>query len=183
MRDRGAFWSPAPDWQSAAIIGREWRAETVADARPLHLVSGNLRAFVLSHGDGAVLGPCQVCALSRYRLRLGPDRLLQIGDGEPRLAEGWFAEGFAVTDMSDGLIVVDVVGDSAPSIMAQGASFDFMSSPGRQQESANMVFAGIRLAVSRRTNGWRLHVERPMASALWRWLNVAHEHFGERAST
>jgi hypothetical protein len=35
-----------------------------------------------------------------------------------------------------------------------------------------MQFAGFRLVVSRRAQGWRLHIERPWAAALWRWLQA-----------
>jgi len=35
------------------------------------------------------------------------------------------------------------------------------------------LIAGQRVIVSRREAGWRLHVERPMAAMLWRWLTLS----------
>jgi hypothetical protein len=54
--------------------------------------------------------------------------------------------------------------------MQQGTSYDLTATDGRPGESANIVFAGLRLAVVRRPDGWRLHVERPYATALWSWF-------------
>jgi hypothetical protein len=43
----------------------------------------------------------------------------------------------------------------------------------RPSESANIVFGGLSLAVVCRPDGWRLHVERLHATALWTWFRAA----------
>jgi hypothetical protein len=36
-----------------------------------------------------------------------------------------------------------------------------------------MLFAGQRVILARLPQGWRLHVERPHAAAIWQWLQRA----------
>ena len=63
--------------------------------------------------------------------------------------------------------------------MQQGTSYDLTAGDVRPGESANLVFAGLRVAVVRRGDGYRLHVERPYATALWTWLADASCRTGE----
>ena len=88
-------------------------------------------------------------------------------DGGPRL--GW-SDGFGVTEVSAGFVLLDVTGAGANAVMEHGASYDWKSTDTRPEESAAMVFAQMKVAISRLESGWRLHVERPLAPALWRWL-------------
>jgi hypothetical protein len=56
--------------------------------------------------------------------------------------------------------------------MAQGNEYPLSHNTILPHESAVMQFAGFRLALARRPDGWRLHIERPWAPALWRWLQA-----------
>jgi hypothetical protein len=56
--------------------------------------------------------------------------------------------------------------------MAQGSEYPFDDTTIYPHESASMQFAGLRVIVSHRERGWRLHAERPWAPALWRWLQA-----------
>lgn len=159
MPDRGKFWSPPPDWSQVAVA-----------APTLWLVSGDLDAFRRRHDVADPLGPRDPCASGRYALRLAPDRLLIVSDVSEQTTFGWSSDGYAVSDLTDGLILLDVSGPYSDAIMAQGSGYDFQTRDLRPAESTMMLFANLRLAVGRRPDGWRLHIERPLAPTLWRWL-------------
>lgn len=186
MPDRGKFWSPVPDW-SAVAIRRPDLAIAVAPADAIWLVSGDLPKFLAHHLDGVdCAGPKDVCDGDRYALRLGPDRLLYVRrvapQGQPDLP-GWSTDHVAVTDVSDGFLLFDVTGPSALDVMAMGAEYDFAAGPALPTESAAMVFAGFRVSVARIAAGWRLHVERSSAPALWHWLEQATHIQAQAAGT
>jgi len=67
-------------------------------------------------------------------------------------------------------VIIDVLGAGAEAVMQAGAAYDFAAPAGAAVESAFILFAGMKVAAIRRAGGWRLHVERPMATALWHWL-------------
>jgi len=164
MLDRGLFWSPVPDWPQAGI---RHEGLIVAALAPLAawLVSGNLAAFLERHGVRFS------DASDRYALRLAPDRLLFVSmNGADVTAFGW-SDGCAVTDVSDSYVLLDVTGPVALDLMRMGALHDFEAVS--DTASAATLFAGQRVIVARIPQGWRLHVERPNAAAIWQWLQRA----------
>lgn len=170
MRDRGLFWSPVPDWSRASIRHEELSIAALAP-QAAWLVSGNLAAFLeqrsVRFGDAG----------DRYALRLAPDRLLFVSlDGADNVAFGW-SDGCAVTDVSDGYVLLDVTGLVAPELMRLGALHDFETRS--ETASAAMLFAGQRVVLARVPQGWRLHVERPNAAAIWQWLQRAASEWGK----
>lgn len=169
MHDRGQFWSPVPDWLQVALHAAaiDVRPVTVAS---VCLVSGDVQQFLAQHGSGEVFGPRQPCGSDAYALRLAPDRVMFIGDASTSADGTGFTNGCAVTDVSDGMLIFDVHGERAAELLAQGSEYPFEDTTIFPHESASMQFAGLRLIVSRRERGWRLHVDRPWAPALWRWL-------------
>ena len=173
MPDRGKFWSPVPDWSNAGIRvpGLE---VSVAQAETMWMVSGDLPGFLAKHHQGAAaIGPRDVCGEDRYALRLAPDRLLFVSRKAVRsesMETGWSGDGIALTDVSDGFVLLDVAGPAASDLMALGAAYDFATEAARPQEAAAMMFAGLKVYICRRADGWRLHVERPHAAPLWHWL-------------
>ncbi|HVJ34644.1 MAG TPA: sarcosine oxidase subunit gamma family protein [Terriglobia bacterium] len=176
MFDRGRFWSPVPEWQQSRIERPDLWISAVRSAGPICLVSGNLGAFLTAQGLERCLGPRDICGAQRYALRLAPDRLLYVGDGasagEAQPSFGW-SDGIAVTDVSDGYLLFDILGRSAANIMRLGSAYDYDSLEKPAEESAMTLFAGIKVALKRLETGWRLHVERPAATALWHWLEKA----------
>ena len=110
------------------------------------------------------------------RCGLAPDRLLFVRrkavQAHPE-ALGWSTDNVAVTDVSDGFLLFDVSGPSALDVMALGADYDFASTAARPNESAAMLFAGLKVSIARIAGGWRLHIERSYAAALWQWLEQA----------
>jgi heterotetrameric sarcosine oxidase gamma subunit len=164
MPDRGLFWSPVPDW-SRATIRHEALSVVALAPQAAWLVSGDLAAFL--HQRGVRIGD----AGDRYALRLAPDRLLFVSmDRTDDVTFGW-SGGCAVTDVGDGYVLFDITGPAAPELMRLGALHDFEAKS--DTGSAAMLFAGQRVILGRTQLGWRLHVERPNAAAIWQWLQRA----------
>ena len=164
MLDRGLFWSPVPDW-SLASIPHEGLSIAALAPQAVWLVSGNLAAFL--ERRGVRFGD----AGDRYALRLAPDRLLFVSmAGADDTTFGW-SDGCAVTDVSDGYVLLDITGPAALELMWMGALHDFEAVS--DTASAAMLFAGQRVIVARIPQGWRLHVERPNVAAIWQWLQRA----------
>jgi heterotetrameric sarcosine oxidase gamma subunit len=167
MRDRGLFWSPVPDWSRASIQHEGLNIAAVVP-QAAWLVSGNLLAFL--ERRGVRFGD----AGGRYALRLAPDRLLFVavdGAATDGVAFGWSEDGCAITDVSDGHVLLDITGPAAPELMRLGALHDFEATS--DTASAATLFAGQRVILARIQQGWRLHVERPNAAAIWQWLQRA----------
>ena len=167
MRDRGLFWSPVPDWSRASIRHDGLNIATVAP-QVAWLVSGNLAAFLEQRG--VRFGD----AGERYAVRLAPDRLLFVsvdGDAADGVTFGWSEDGCVITDVSDGYVLLDITGSAAPELMRLGALHDFEARS--DTASAAMLFAGQWVILARIQQGWRLHVERPHAAAIWQWLQRA----------
>jgi heterotetrameric sarcosine oxidase gamma subunit len=174
MHDRGLFWSSVPDWSRADIIHRDLNV-TTRSAALVWLVSGNLAKFLEGCGRLSCRGPREACDPESYALRLAPDRMLcvSLGASESLPVFGWSENGVAVTDVSDGFVLFDVTGRAALDLMKLGANYEFEAEPAGAAESTLMIFAGLKVAVARLEQGWRLHVERPYATALWQWLQHA----------
>ena len=171
MHDRGQFWSPIPDWSSVALSTPTVSVRPVAMGAAWQL-SGAWGGVLTRLGVGAVRGPRDRCAEVLYALRLSPDSVLLVGAESVDLSPGWHEAGYAATDLGDALVVVDIEGPGAGELMAAGSEYPYADGTVRPHESARMQFAGHTIVVSRRPAGWRLHVPRPWAAALWRWLEV-----------
>jgi sarcosine oxidase gamma subunit len=174
MFDRGSFWSPMPHWPQVSIDSAGHSIRSPQSAALMCLVSGNLDSFLKRQALDRCLGPRDVCDGRRYALRLAPDRMLFVVDAplpEAAAAEfGWSSDGIAVTNVTDGFLCFDLTGPRAGDIMRLAAPYDFGALSSTAAESTLMQFAGAKAAMVRLETGWRLHVERPMATAVWRWL-------------
>jgi sarcosine oxidase gamma subunit len=174
MHNRAQFWSPVPDWLQVSLVGSSIRVAPVESAS-VWLVSGTPPALPAGYGIEAITSPRQCGDASRYALRLAPDRLLFVSGTAAETSFGWSSEGGAITDVSDGIVIFDILGEAAGELMARGSEYPFLATAGPAEESASIRFAGFKLAVAKRTQGWRIHIERPWAPALWRWLQVQVE--------
>jgi heterotetrameric sarcosine oxidase gamma subunit len=173
MFDRGRFWSPVPHWQTAVINRTDLAVRPVQPDGQIFMVSGNFGAFLARQGLARCLGPKDSCGEAPYALRLAPDRMLLVGGAAAiDIVPGW-QDGIAVSEVTDGYLIIDVTGANAETLMRAGAAYDFDAPAGAAVESAVILFAGMKVAVMRRAGGWRLHVERPIAPALWHWLEKA----------
>jgi sarcosine oxidase gamma subunit len=102
---------------------------------------------------------------------LAPGRRLVVAEAQAAAPEGDF-----VSDVSDGLVVIDLVGPQAWDILAMASSLDPVAvAPGRV---AQVLFAGIKAIVYQRDTALRLHVERPLAPWLLDWLRQAATALG-----
>jgi len=171
MHDRAQFWSPVPDWSRVSLHAAGIEIAPVNAAGVL-LVSGDARQLLARCAAGEALGPRQICGDESYALRVAPDRVLFVAETQAIDASAVAAPGCASTDISDGILILEVRGEAAAELMAQGSEYPFDETTVLPRESAMMQFAGFRLAVSHRVDGWRLHIERPWAAALWRWLQA-----------
>ncbi|MEZ5923239.1 MAG: hypothetical protein R3D57_02530 [Hyphomicrobiaceae bacterium] len=176
MRDRGLFWTPVPDWAEAELDRSGLRVSVTRELRQLLLVSGEVGAFISRRGVSGVLGPRDLALGPAYALRLAPDRVLCAFPSEHPVDLGWSEKGFAVADVTEGIIAFDVEGRDALALLQQGMSYDLTALDSRPAESCNIVLAGLRVAIVRRPEGWRLHVERPFATAVWTWLKSSIAH-------
>lgn len=171
MHNRAEFWTPVPDWQSARCDREDVRVTAVPDLKQILIISGDAGAFLSRRGLTGGLGPRDVATGASYVLTLAPDRLLSASETSAPADLGWTDAGYAATDMSDGIVAIDISGPRALDLVQQGTSYDFTPRERRVGESVNIVFAGLRVAiVGRAEGGYRLHVERPYATALWTWL-------------
>jgi heterotetrameric sarcosine oxidase gamma subunit len=173
MRNRGEFWTPVPDWQTSMLDGPDVGIASVRGIVGIHLVSGEIGCALERLGGLSPAGPREVVRGERYALRLAPDRVLIVSSRVEALTPGWSHEGCAVSDVTEGMVAVDVTGDGAAEVIAEGTGYDFGATDVRAQESATLLFAGLRVAISRRSDGFRLHIERSLAAALWSWLEAA----------
>ena len=63
----------------------------------------------------------------------------------------------------------------------EAAEVDLVIWCGAQHKDYPCWLAGLRVAVARHSTGWRLHIERPWAPALWRWLEAGVNTIGAGA--
>ena len=172
MFDRGLFWSPVPHWPQARIVADDVDIRLAPAPGWICLVSGDLDSFLVRQALRRCLGPRDLCDAPRYALRLAPDRLLFVSDtpAPAAVSPGWSPDGIAVTEVTDGVVCLDLTGRGAGDVMRLAGPYDHDATARYDAESCQMIFAGLKVAVVRLENGWRLHVERPLATALWHWL-------------
>lgn len=164
MADRSAFWPEMPDWDNAAIHHPGVAVVPATPSPTQWLVSGVLP---MACGGVPVLGPRDVIATASYALRLAPDRaLVVLVDGD---APGG-PTGTVASEVTDGFLAFDVTGDGATALLAKGTGYDLGATERYPDESACLALGGLRVALARLETGWRLHVERAWAPALWHWL-------------
>lgn len=172
MFDRSAFWSPPPDWRRARI-GSD-RLQLAAIGLPaVWRISGVGRQSLLAElAVHDVVGPRDSCDAENYALRIAPDSVLLVCEGPIAavLKRHGDHEAVVTSDMSGGYLGIDLTGVAALSLLQLASEYPFTDALDRPDESARMNFAGLPVIMMRRTDGWRLHVERPWAAALWRWL-------------
>lgn len=167
MRDRGKFWTPAPDWRTARIERDGLSARRIAGLGQT-LISGNLRAGVAALAPGAPeAGLWSLLETDRYLVRIARDRGLLVTSESLHVAPGW-REGYVATPCDDAYAVIELAGDRLANVMAEATSADLEAG----SRSAAVLFAGVTVFLYRAgASTARLHVESPLASYLWKWLD------------
>jgi sarcosine oxidase gamma subunit len=136
-----------------------------------YLVSGDLGNWSRLAGmSGDRVGAFGLVTGSIYAVRIARDRMLAINPPADAAVAGWHANGFAVTDMSAALCVIEMQGENLAQIIRRATPVD----PRENSPSANCQFARVSAAIYHHgdRNKVRLHVDRSLASHVWTWLEL-----------
>jgi sarcosine oxidase, subunit gamma len=122
---------------------------------------------------GPELAPNTCAGTDPCSLWLAPDRTLVVSEtqrGTP--------DGALVSDVTDGLLLVEIVGPRAGDIIAASTTLDPTGpvlAPGR---CAQTLFGGVKVVLYRCGDGFRLHAERQFSAFLLEWLLQAVSALG-----
>lgn len=144
-------WGPMPE--VGAMLQGAGVTAIVAHSPERSLVSGDLVAFA-RHCDAPTL-------------RLARDRALVLGT--TGLASGWHDEGFALSDLSAGLALIQVSGPGLADLVAKAT----MANADDIGPSKAITFAGIPVVLGGAGDALDLHVERGLLGYLWSWTSAA----------
>ncbi|TYR32283.1 hypothetical protein FY036_10730 [Mesorhizobium microcysteis] len=167
MRDRGKFWTPVPDWTTARIERDGLSVRRIAGLGQM-LISGDLRGAVAGLAPGvSEIGLWSLAEADSYFVRSARDRGLLVTPAPQHVAPGW-REGYVATPCDDAYAVLELAGSGLAEMVAEATSVDLEAG----SRSAAVLFAGVTVFLYRTAPSTaRLHVESPMASYLWKWLD------------
>ncbi len=120
--------------------------------------------------DPVGVGALALASGPAYSVRLARDRLLIVSQDPPALTFGWHEDGFAVSEMSAGLAVLELSGDGVDDIIHRGSTLAMTG----KSRSAAVSFAGIGAILYRHDvpGKIRLHVDAAYCSYLIDWLTT-----------
>lgn len=112
-----------------------------------------------------------------YAIGIARDRVLAVTRGPANTCVGWHAEGFAVTPIHDGLLVLDIVGLGLADLLCRAMTVPLPENGA----SAAVRFADLDgIAYRMPDEGMRLHVQAVFAAHLSLWLiEAARAAFGK----
>lgn len=84
--------------------------------------------------------------------------------------------GLIAHDLGDGLAVLDLDGADARSLLAMGCGLDLDGLPA--DGSARTLLAQVPVLLTRRRDGFRLHLDRALLAHLWAWAEEAATALG-----
>lgn len=165
----------APRWPSVSLVPPELTAPGIAIRMHAdisqHLVSGDLDRWKHLAGiSGDAVGALGLATGSTYAVGIARDRILVVNAPANAVAPGWHPAGFAVTDMSAALCVIEMRGEGVAHIISRATSLD----PRTTSASANCQFADVSAVIYHHGDRGtvRLHVERGFAPYVWNWLEL-----------
>jgi hypothetical protein len=173
MLDAGARWSWRDLPAEAPISFGELH---VARRTGVHqrLVSGNLSVAGKAIGvNAASVGAFGLVTAPRYAVAIARDRCLVVSPEALLLGEGWDERGFAVTDVSDGLWIVDIAGPALGRLMSRAGDPALLAG----SPSASIVFAGRPSLVYHwmSTTTLRVHMDRAYVPYITAWIAGASQ--------
>ncbi|PZO81773.1 MAG: hypothetical protein DI629_02705 [Mesorhizobium amorphae] len=162
-----AKWSPAPDWKTAALHRDGWTARPLAGLSRF-LVSGDLdaaRARIAP--DATEVGLGAVATSLPVLARIAPDRALFVLENAPEIVPGWH-DGVAVTPADSLYAAFALEGSLVREVLREATAAPLDGS----SRSAALLFAGLPALLFRLNETVYIHLEAPLATALWRWLET-----------
>jgi heterotetrameric sarcosine oxidase gamma subunit len=116
----------------------------------------------------AYLAPNTIADIHPYSLWLAPDRTLVVYENERGTPSGTF-----VSDVTDGFVLLEIVGPRAGEIVAASTTLDPATTILAHGRCTQTLFGGVKVILYAYGNGFRLHAERPFAAFLLAWLRQA----------
>lgn len=164
MRDDSHRWDAPRTHAAKGLITRQ------VDVGGQHLVSG---PKVQKQYADVLIGWPDVPRAERYALSLRRDRVLLVGGCD--LADGFdAAANVAVTDISDGFDVIDLIGPGAIACLQRGAE---LRTDQTSRSVARLVFGiGVYLYAAPGGDGLRVHTPRAMTTAFMQHVAEASAH-------
>ncbi len=170
MFDFTRKWTPARFDGSDDGAGSEMR---IVPGLQLLLLSGNTSSALLELGiQGQGLGATSVASGDAFALAIARDRLLVVASRPTLLDEGWRAGGFALTEATDGISIVEFSGTGLLRLLNMATTVDW-EQPTR---SAAISFAGLPAAAAfyhGKDRLW-LFIETPLLPTLRAWFAIAN---------
>lgn len=167
MLDRGAFWAPVPNWTSAVLEGEGWSARPVLGLYRI-LVSGDLERALAALAPGMPsIGLWEIAGGNTHALRIGRDRMLITSAAPLDVALGWNEDGFAVSQADDAYAAIDIQGPKQRELVAE---MTFVDLEGNSPSAATLICGQQALLHRTSADCARVHIEAPLASYLWHWL-------------
>ncbi len=117
--------------------------------------------------SGPDMPPNTIEGNDHYALWLAPGRRLVVGDTAP--------SGSFVSDVSDGMVVIEISGAHTKDVLAMACPLDLAALVSGR--CAQTLFAGVKVLLYRHGAAIRMHVERSLAEWLLDWLRQAATSF------
>lgn len=167
--DRGLFWEPVPDLDTA-VIRRDRLAVHAVSGLGQMLVSGDLAAAATALAPEApMVGLWGIADTPTFFLRMARDRALLVSPQPFTIRPAWRAEGFAASPADDAFTVLEIAGADLAMVVAEATGADLSAG----SPSAAIRFGGVDALLCRSApDTARLHVERAFAPYVWRWLET-----------
>jgi hypothetical protein len=176
MLDRSYRWSPEPNWLDAVLRGEQCSVAAMPNCVQI-MLSGNIRSGLEAmkinekgwneRDDG-----------EPYVVRLGRMRALVVSRTAIETAgddSSWHEAGFAISDVSQGLMAFEVAGAGAFDLMRQMLPIDLRSARNSERGSARMRLDEVSVIAypHGREDKVRLHVECSHGAYVWQVLAMA----------
>ena len=176
MLDRSYRWTPEPNWLEAVLRGDQCSVAAIPNCVQI-MFSGNIGSGLETmrinekrwndRNDG-----------EPYVVRLGRMRTLVVSRTAIETAgddSSWHEAGFAISDVSDGLIAFEVAGPGTFDLMRQMLPIDLRSVRNREGGSARMRLDEVSVIAypHGREDKVRLHVECSHGPYVWHVLAMA----------
>lgn len=149
------------------------------------MLSGDLAAApivaAIAGATGCTLSdrPNRKTGADPYAVWLAPDKRLLVSETADRnsflsdIAAALSGRFAAVSDVTDGLAVLDLRGAGLPDLLAMACALDLDPRSFGPDHSARTPFADIPVVLYRHGDGVRLHVDASLIGHLWTWLEQA----------